>query len=65
MTWEQATFAIGVIVLAVQGFQAYITMGVKLWTRENFVAKEDMSTYLAPLKDAITIRRSADRLENL
>lgn len=40
-------------------------LGLKLWTRENFVAKDDMSTYLSPLKESITIIGGEHRLRNL
>lgn len=35
---------------------------LKLWVRENFVARNDMTTYLAPLKEGIQLRDSASRL---
>lgn len=61
MNWEQASFIVGIIVLAVQGFQAYVTMGLKLWVTQKFVAKDDMSTYLAPLKDSVQLMHSDHR----
>lgn len=62
MSYEQATFFIGLAVLAIQGFNAYITLGLRLWTTKNFVSKDDMSTYLSPLKDAVQILYSQGRL---
>lgn len=61
MTWEQATFFVGLAVLIVQGWNAYVTMGIKLWVTKNFVAKEDMSNYLAPMKESIQLMHSDHR----
>lgn len=61
MTIEQATFVLGVLVLAVQFFQAYITLGLKLWTTQKFVAKDDMDGYLGPMKENIQRLHSDER----
>lgn len=62
MSYEQATFFIGLAVLAIQGFNAYVTLGLKLWTTKNFVAKDDMTNYLSPLKESIQMMHSTDRV---
>lgn len=61
MTWEEASFIVGILVLAVQFFQAYVTMGLKLWATDKFVAKDDMPVYLAPLKESVTAMLSEHR----
>lgn len=40
-------------------------LGVKLWATDKFVAKDDMTTYLSPLKDSIQMVGSARRLQGL
>jgi hypothetical protein len=40
-------------------------MGLKLWANEKFVAKDDMTTYLSPIKDSIQMVGSARRLQGL
>lgn len=41
MTWELATFSVSIGVLALQGLNLYISLGIKLWTTEHFVSKEE------------------------
>lgn len=41
MTVEQATLAITVIILAMQGVNMYTTARLKLWALEKFVSKSD------------------------
>lgn len=62
MNYEQATFFIGLAVLCIQGFNAYVTLGLKFWVTKNFVSKDDMTTYLSPLKDAVQMLYSQGRL---
>lgn len=39
-------------------------LGLKLWATEKFVAKDDMSTYLSPIKETIQMVGSARRLND-
>jgi len=45
MSWEQGTFVVGLLVLIAQGFQTWVTMGLKLWANDKFVAKTDFGMY--------------------
>lgn len=40
-------------------------LGLKLWVRENFVSKDDMGTYLSPIKESITMVSSENRLRSV
>lgn len=72
MTPEQAAIYLTVIGGLGTAFNVWLTLiirnsvlGLKLWTHENFVSKEDMTTYLAPLKDSIQMIGSQRRLNDL
>lgn len=39
--------------------------GLKLWAIEKFVSKDDMSTYLSPIKDSIQMVGSGRRLDDM
>jgi hypothetical protein len=55
---------IGTIVnLALTFWIRSAVLGVKLWVTENFVSKDDMSHYLSPLKQSITMVASKQRNE--
>jgi hypothetical protein len=41
MTIEQATFAISIIVLVMQGVSLYTSARIKVWVLERFVSKAD------------------------
>lgn len=68
MTPEQAAAYITAVGLIGTAFNVYLTirikseiLGLKLWVTQNFVAKEDMQSYLAPygfLKEAVQLQRS-------
>jgi hypothetical protein len=72
MSIETLAAFVSVIVALGTGLNVWLTLrltasigGLKLWSLEKFVAKDDMSNYISPLKDAITVLRSARRLDNL
>lgn len=41
MTWEQMTFGVSILVLAMQGVSMYTTARLKVWALERFVSKTD------------------------
>jgi len=70
MTAEWATVLIALVVAAGTCCNVFIALsirnsvlGIKLWATDKFVAKEDMSNYLSPIKDSIQMVGSARRLQ--
>lgn len=58
MTWhidlgEALSIAITLAVLALQFWNNYLVSELKLWVRENFIAKSDLPAYLDPLRDNV------------
>lgn len=41
MDWEKASFFLGVLVLAMQAWNLYISSSLKLWAMERFITKTD------------------------
>lgn len=64
MNWEAATFGLTALVLVLQIWNAYTVASLKYWTAKNFVAKEDMSQYISPLKESIQMVYSEGRLRD-
>ena len=68
MTPEQAAVFISIVGIVGTAFNVWLTvkikseiLGLKLWVTQNFVAKEDMQSYLSPygfLKEAVQLQRS-------
>lgn len=65
MTPETALAVMSICAIIGTGLNVWLTlrisnsiMGLKLWVREIFVAKEDMTTYLSPLKEAVQMGQS-------
>lgn len=40
--WEAVSTIVGLLVLALQAFNLYITTGIKYWAVRTFVTKEDL-----------------------
>jgi hypothetical protein len=69
MNPEWALICITIIGAIGTGVNVWITLytskqilGLKLWVQTNFVAKDDMSTYISPLKDSVQMLYSQGRL---
>jgi hypothetical protein len=41
MDWEKASFFMGLVVLALQAWNLYISSQLKLWVHQTFVTKTD------------------------
>ena len=41
MDYDQLTFFVGLAILAMQGFNVYLSNSIKLWAVQKFVAKTD------------------------
>jgi hypothetical protein len=51
MDWEKASFFLGLLVLALQAWNLYISNSLKLWAIEKFVSKTDFLNTLEMWSD--------------
>lgn len=72
MTPDQAAMYMTIIGLVGTAANVYLTLtiqksilGLKLWATEKFVSKDEMSTYLSPIKDSIQMVGSGRRLAGM
>jgi hypothetical protein len=70
MTPEETLTLLSICGIAGTAFNVYLSLriansvtGVKLWTRENFVAKDEISGYLGPFRASVQRRQSGEREE--
>jgi len=72
VTAEWAAVIIAIVVAAGTCANVFIALsirnsvlGLKLWASDKFVSKDDMTSYLAPIKDSIQMVGSGRRLQGL